>query len=390
MSVVKISIPGKWWDSVIYAGRLYLFARDGSIVTITWDQLIENWDVGDRLALAMDVAFRRSDYLYRADAARLLQDADVREVMRGKFSELSRRELVASTAMIRESEVASQDNPFPFPHADCTAYMKSLWVGGRSGIYRGTCGAGLRYPVSSRPERRWDGPVAAMAASYGSVALASGPDGLFEMPAKIATVVGGTGEPSSVCPTPCSDCDYTFASIFASSHTGGGYLARFSQPEWRRDRQPDQALREVDEVVPDTSIFAGAGYSWGTRDKLCQAAPGGIRVVKFRPRGDDTFNDLGFVELAPWKGGIITAKTALFGVVVECDNAIVILPSTGEPPITLEGEPINWRVFPRSKHYENHLHVVRDECVDIYSLNHDYFVDQSSKVLGLEKTIWAA
>ena len=60
---------------------------------------------------------------------------------------------------------------------------------------------------------------------------------------------------------------------------------------------------------------------------------------------------------------------------------MVVYPSVG-PPITLPGEPVNWRAFPRARHYQNQLHVVRDDHLEVLSFNHDYLVDQDSKRLG--------
>ncbi|UOX33953.1 hypothetical protein LXD69_00205 [Flavobacterium sediminilitoris] len=34
--------------------------------------------------------------------------------------------------------------------------------------------------------------------------------------------------------------------------------------------------------------------------------------------------------------------------------------------------------------YENHLHVIFDESIDIYSFNQDYFLDQDDKSIGIQ------
>src|SRR5688572_176576 len=51
MQPVKLSISGQWWDSHIYAGRLYLFGQDGSLTAVDWDRLISD------LADGADVGF---------------------------------------------------------------------------------------------------------------------------------------------------------------------------------------------------------------------------------------------------------------------------------------------------------------------------------------------
>lgn len=61
--------------------------------------------------------------------------------------------------------------------------------------------------------------------------------------------------------------------------------------------------------------------------------------------------------------------------------------------ITFPEAVARWRVYPRSKRYENHLHVIYEDRLTVYSYNHDYFVDQAYKVKGIqyrEKSAWAS
>ena len=118
---------------------------------------------------------------------------------------------------------------------------------------------------------------------------------------------------------------------------------------------------------------------------MCQARQGRVHIVKYSPWEDafgDRFKDLGVIRLAEWKGDVVSGGTAVFGTVIECDRALVIVPSEGQP-ITLSGEPVNWRTFPRSKYYENQLHVIYEDRIEIFSFNHDYFVDQETKRSGI-------
>ncbi len=46
---------------------------------------------------------------------------------------------------------------------------------------------------------------------------------------------------------------------------------------------------------------------------------------------------------------------------------------------------MHWRVFPRSDHYSNQLHIIYDDRLEIVSFVHDYFVDQSSKLSGFKR-----
>ena len=89
MSPLKLIIPGRYWDSQIYRGRLHLFGMDGEILTLDWDELIDNLRVEDRLRLAVRSAFQRSDFLYGVAATGILDDVGVREIMIRRFHSLS-------------------------------------------------------------------------------------------------------------------------------------------------------------------------------------------------------------------------------------------------------------------------------------------------------------
>ena len=72
----------------------------------------------------------------------------------------------------------------------------------------------------------------------------------------------------------------------------------------------------------------------------------------------------------------------MFGTVVELDSGLIVICSD-ETIVDVCGEPVSWRVFPRSRHYENHLHVIHDDHLEVLSFNHDYLVDQQTKVSGI-------
>jgi hypothetical protein len=67
--------------------------------------------------------------------------------------------------------------------------------------------------------------------------------------------------------------------------------------------------------------------------------------------------------------------------IIELERALLVILSTGEQ-IVVPGEPVNWKIFPRSRFYENQLHVAYGDRFEIYSFNQDYFVDQAAKTIG--------
>lgn len=406
MHPVKMTIRGEFWDSQIYSGQLYLFTRDGSISVCNWDKLVEEFPIKASLKLAMSCAFSRSDYLYGANFRPLFEDQEILEVVRRKFEDLANRQLTVNK-ISTHTDVVESDNRFPFPHTDSRIYNRAIYVSAQRGVWEAPCHKHLVRKIGQRPKKRWDSPVLAMDIYGCALAMAVGSEGLFETPIGEPSWYYGDGSSmtewkvNKIAKNDCTNCSWAFNSVFGSSHREGGFLAEFkveNADDSRHSQLDDNAYerlflrkkeprkRTFERIRKATDIFRHRGYSWANRDKLYQASDDGIRVRKFQPWKDDEadiIQSLGEIKLQPWKGQIVSAGVAVFGSIVECDHAVVVIASDGSTH-TIPGEPVRWRVFPRSRHYENQLHVIYDDRLEVWSFNHDYFVEQSSKKLGVE------
>ena len=386
MSPLKLIIPGRYWDSQIYRGRLHLFGMAGEILTLDWDRLIDNLQVDDRLRLAVRSAFQRSDLLYGETATEILHDVEIRKIMSRRFHVLAQTPLELNRPETDRTMAGKQDNPFPFPHADSEIYNRRLYVSSRTGVFAANCGGRTKHPVSTRIEPLSEMPVSAVRASYRSLALAAGEEGLWQYNLDDFTD-GARAE--RIANHHCSECQWAFHSIYGSSSTGAGvlasYLKRRELVEWT---EREEWRRTLDRVIPDSEIFADfesadGEYSWAAQDKICQVTNGSIRVAKYEPWNErNPLRRLGVLPLARHGEAVVSAKVALFGTVVELDSRLIVICSDGTT-LDICGEPVSWRVFPRSLHYENHLHVIHDDRLEVLSFNHDYRVDQQAKVSGI-------
>lgn len=383
MQPLKIIIPGEYWDSYIYKGRLYLFGIDGNIITLDWDKLISSWKIDGTLQLALECAFMRSDFLYGRSLQKLFHDPEIRELVKNKFERLSRTDLMITKDTLMKLSIGVQDNLCAFPHSDCEIYHQQLYVSAPSGVMQASAGRGTKYPISTRIEKKWDAPVFGLSASWGSLALAAGDEGLFELEVGTGryTWISNTSEPKIISKNHCVRCNWMFHSIFGSSDSGG-FLAAFQKESSSNDREYS---RTFDRTVHSDELWDKTGYAWGVQDKFYLATKDKFYVSKYQPwkeKNEQRIFSLGIVEKKLDEGDVISASVATFGIVVEFDKALAVYPSTGES-LLLNGEPVNWRVFPRAKHYENQLHVIWDDRLEILSFNQDYLVDQSSKILGI-------
>ena len=353
MQPIKLDIEGQFWDSQIYSGILYLFTLNGEIISVNWDRLLDELNIEDYLKLALTCSFSRSDYLYNTEFSLLFNDPEVKQVIISKFSDLSNKELFISKSQIERCTLTKQNNPFPFPHSDSIIYRNSIYTSSKDGIHRATCNRRKnKYVVSTKKERKWDAPSLSISANYRSLAIAAGDEGLYQigLESKYFNDESNFREPKQLSSSNCSDCGWTFYSIFASSHLSDGYHAAF---EKKSDN--NHVHREFKEIKYSGSIFNETGYSWGMQDKIYLVKNDKISIIKYSPwhsKDNREYGKLGEIQLENWKGNFVSAKNALFGILVECENAIIVKLSDGDI-FNIHNEPVNWRVFPASKRYEN-------------------------------------
>jgi hypothetical protein len=149
--------------------------------------------------------------------------------------------------------------------------------------------------------------------------------------------------------------------------------------------------RQINEVFPVNKIFTNINKSdpplltWGVSDKICLLKKNSIDLVKYFPKTKaikNKFVSIGSVETKEPIGDIISADSSFFGIVLEQEDGLLIITSSLDY-IKLPGEPVNWRVFPKSRNYINQLHVIYEDYLLIYSFNHDFFINQSDKKIGI-------
>src|SRR3954462_4325894 len=184
MQPIRLVIPGDYWDSQIYRGRLYLTTMDGGTYVYDWDRVIELVTRQDSDRLAITCAFARGDYLYHPEWSLVFGDPDIGTMLRDKFSSLARAPLELPSAVIATSILGSADAPGGLAD-DTVLYKNHLYAATDSGLLRAnirhTRGKRNRSGIGSS-ERLWDGAALSLAVRRGGdLALAAGEEGLFEL-----------------------------------------------------------------------------------------------------------------------------------------------------------------------------------------------------------------
>ncbi|MCG6135865.1 MAG: hypothetical protein MET45_14615 [Nostoc sp. LLA-1] len=419
-----ITIPGEYYDSQIYDARLYLWRSDGSILTLDWEQLIENITVPESLNIALQFALQYGDNLYDN---LLLQDADIRELIIEKFKKLANIPIEISSSTLNKCKMGEQDNLLPFPHADSAVHYKTVYVGSQSGVSSSSCTNFSRKRLSNTHIKKiCDLPVVSLSASNRTLALAGGSEGLFDYYLN-QNYSEKHPEPRRITEQHSNFVRWLYPSIFSSSYFNQGLFAEFKLIKKRKSKdtsntkqnqenlinlplifedetdkkrgsiasierdENENTNREFTKLVSAKEIFINtlntesAVFTWGTYDKICLVKEKSIDLVKSSPKAKyerEKFISLGSVDFQKSLGDIVSADSSFFGIILEQEDGLLVMTSSLDY-IYLPGEPVNWRVFPKSRNYINQLHVIYEDNLCIHSFNHDFFVNQEDKKIGI-------
>jgi len=406
MQPLKLTIYGGFWDCQIYMGRLYLWDCNGKLMVLDWNEIVESFIEDDDNRLALWCAFVKGNYLYGHHD--VFADKEFKELLLKKFKRIERIKREAEISELSNFLFGEQDNPFRELPTDTEISSKTLFGITDDGFWKVSAHRlkSAKYPVSSRPIKIWDGRLLSITANrYATIALSAGDEGLFQYDKaefmnydfslqpnkKVEKGIVRLSEKHSLYN------DWSTLSIFSSSDISESYLSLFN---WK-DIEEDTKKISFSEIISENAIFDNAsingGLSWGAGDKIYKADKNKILVsrfnnyAKFEERDEKYFTEPEMIKLNDLDGDIIEARVCLFGTVVECENSLIVLLSNGDV-FKIEEPVVQWRIYPRSRNYENHLHVIFDDRLEIYSFNHDYFVDQYKKKFGLmykeKETAW--
>jgi len=402
MQPVKITIKGDYYDCQIYRGRLYLWTFDGDLKVYNWNDIVQSFIKKDTDKIAMTFCFLDGNYLYKSSLIELFKDVDFKKLLLDKFAQIEKPVFQLTEKQLEKFLFGQQETPTGILPTDTEIYSNKLYFIHEQGLFSGSAHRAKsdKFPVSSRPSKLWDCNLLSIKANkYPQLALSGGNEGLFEL--NMATSLPSNLERVEkrspifqISKGHSSFSNYSYLNIYNTSLIENSFLAMFKWNITKDKNQRDKPLRDYDTNINDKEIFNVKNkrhfISWGIEDKIYKATDGGFEIIKYnnyanKEKGEETFTRLKTVNLHAWKGKVINGGTAYFGNIVECENALVVIQSDGKY-LTIPGPITRWRVYPRSMNYENHLHVILDDRIEIYSFNHDYFLSQQDKEIGIQFT----
>jgi hypothetical protein len=383
MHPVKINIVGDFWDSFIYQGLLYIWEMDGSVNVFDWQNAIYSLSYKLIDSDVFEYAFSRGDYFYKNHS-----EAEKEHLIKG-LQNIANLDITLTLDDLLAFQKCKISTPFFSLHDDLDIYNLHLYALCEKGLLRTSVNRGLGDDQFLRQsiDKCFDEIGGAFKIYDSNIALAAGSNGLFE----IDTI---SKHVEQVDKRHVSFANWQYASIVATSLISDSYLAGY-----RKIENNNKCYREFIKAITTEEIFDGQGISWGNMDKIYMFLNGEIHtrqsfpytMERFLPEAKRTKEveewQRDYKKFHPFnienpKTTLVNADTAYFGTILEFEDRIIVARSDEKIDL-FKGEFTRFRVYPRSKYYENHLHIIEEEALVIYSFNHDYFIDQDLKSLGI-------
>lgn len=387
MKPIKITIKGSFLDCQIYRGWLYLWSFDGRLSIYDWNSIVDSLCEDPSDELAFKFSFKDGNYLYKQSLMELFCDTDFMALLIEKFQKIEPYKLTISENRIKDFLIGEMETPSGQPPIDTEIYNSNLYYCVDDGLYKANAHKIRGNPVSSKPIKLWDARILSLKANrYPQIALSAGSDGLFELSVaredEFINLRNVDKQIHQVSERHSSFANYANLSIYSSSLVGSSYMALYN---WREDNFGN-AKREYSDMIDSSDIFGDNldDLSWGVDGKVFRARGNGFNVVSFNNYEEHKrFNKQKDFKKNLTKGRIIGGASAFFGNIVEFENGLRVI-LTDNSVLDINQPVTKWRIYPRSLNYENQLHVLLEDEMRVYAFNHDYFISQIDKVLGIE------
>ena len=323
MQFLKIRIEGDFWDTFVYMGKLYLWTYEKQLIICNWNKIIE-------------------DYIY------------YQTIFVIEYEDLIERYLLNIL-----------DTPFNELSADIQITNRKIYGTTNSGIYFTKIQGNL-----SEKEKIWDNSAFSLNISgRGQLSISAGSDGLFEYDEKYNEFLGLRyieKNIAQVSESHSSNAIYSNYNIYNNSEIGSSELESFKiSANFRRKFYKRFSEEEIFGEINNKP-------SWIHKNQIYRIINGNeIEVKSINNIKNNNFNNVEIMRFQEWKGNILSGLSTNFGIIFECDNALVVsfADKTFINIQNIDDEITKWRIFPNSKAYINDLHIVFDDYIDIYRFN---------------------
>lgn len=385
MKPVKITIEGDYIDCQIYRGRLYLWTINGKLCVYDWDRLVNYFAEKGVDNTALNYAFTDGDALYDNSLLTLFEDTEFKTLLLKKIKSLESHKLHITPTYLSQFLIGEMDTPKLELPIDTEIYNNILYFVTEKGLFSTTAHRkNEKYPVSSKPKTLWDARILSIKANrFPQIAISAGSDGLFELnnyELQYSTRTSVGNNIYQLSEKHSSFANYSGLSIYSSSLYEESYMACF---DWNKQ---NRKIREWKREINESDFFINNSkhtLCWGIDGRIIKLTDNGFETVKLKKSMTDEQKQFLYPLRDVNKNNVIGGTSTYFGNIVEYSDSLLVV-QTDDDCFRINGPITRWRTYPRSRNYENQLHVILDDCIEIYSFNHDYFLSQIDKKVGIE------
>ena len=387
MQAIEIRVIGRFWDSFIYNGRLYLFTINGDIFTYHWDRLVNSIPINDDLRPLFWQFLSRGKDWYSPQLRKLLESPKIRNEIISLTTNIVANSYEISSATLDKALIEASKSP-AHPHTDVEGFYNTLYLSSSSGVHA----APLFHRLKNNFRVSTDMPALRVACSYGSMAVAAGSEGMYEQTLVPFNEWPIWNDPIQLSSNHCSACSWASFDVIGSAGPGeAGFIAAFTKPRHdeteMRLRSITGSSRQLLGVVESEELFPSSnGLLFGADNLLVMATGSLLFIDHWNPyrRRDNRGVDVQYslfnreeVRVSDLTDDAIDGAATIFGIIVEMDRSLLLRGVDGS--ITAFGEPVNWRTYPRSHRYLNQLHITYDDHISIFAFVDDYFIEAKNR-----------
>ena len=326
----RLSIQGDFFDCQLYGGMLYLWTFDGSLQVYNYTAILREW------------IRQKGHNSHHCDA---YEDGMSRIY-------ISSEELNGYLSYERDYLT----DEFP---TGTEILAGVLYESNAKGLFR------CKIPVFREimpAEKLCDIPLVYVSgAQRRGLVCAGGSDGMFWMPTSMEKK--GLIQLSDRHTIRASFCN---PGIYAHSSIADSYLLVKNKGGY--DEEVNE--RELYPIVEQRVYGPKMTWSWNNSFYIAEAHKLKVYDYVSTSKPMQLKDEIRFFY---WKGDFVSAGSSDCGTVVELDNAICLFEDLHREDghCTLMGSVTRWRMYPRSKSFSSHVHIIFDDRMDVVVMNDD-------------------
>lgn len=349
-SELNILIEGDYIDSFIYSGVLFLISSDLILRAYSWERIL------DQSIINLDIISQSKIQSY-AKGQILSIDGKLKKTYSISNETLAQYEFCSKELLVWPSDINIYKNRFYVASEHGVDLLDFDW----------SCGAISKFNDSHRIFNEVSFKLAT--SSFYRLAIAAGNSGVLSVTPDQRYVK--ESHIKQIIEAPCIDCQWQNNNLIANT-INGQYSASFLPIPKKVDflgtekeywNEVNKLKKVSPRVVSNHAInnhkiiaswFVGLNvFSVTENMQLYTSQPGDLNNAKPVNIGSE-LSTLQYFK----------AQSSAFGTVMEVGDELKLF-IDNKVQETIAQEVVNWRLFPKSTNYQNHLHIITDDYLSI-------------------------